>query len=90
VCEFGGKNPSWNDTFTFRPTGDSNMRIEVWDHDSVNDDLVGEGSFNLMGVYNLPSMRSDNRTPATTQNTSTSSTRDVPPAESSSPSNCST
>lgn len=36
------------------------MRIEIWDSDTVNDDLIGEGSFNLMQVYNMPSMRSDN------------------------------
>lgn len=36
------------------------MRIEIWDSDTVNDDLVAQGSFNLMQVYSMPSMRSDN------------------------------
>lgn len=62
VCAFGGKHPSWNETFTFNAATDSNMRIEVWDHDTVNDDLIGEGSFNLMRIYNTPSMRSENGT----------------------------
>jgi hypothetical protein len=74
-CQLGGKTPSWNETFMFNPTGDSNMRIEVWDSDAVNDDLVGEGSYNLMRVYNTPSMRNDHGTPLLMQNTSTSSTR---------------
>jgi Ca2+-dependent lipid-binding protein len=60
VCRDGSKHPSWNDVFTFNPSGDSSMRIEVWDLDSVNDDLIGEGSYNLMKIYNMPSMRSDN------------------------------
>jgi Ca2+-dependent lipid-binding protein len=63
VCSNGGKHPSWNDSFVFNATNDSNMRIEVWDEDTFTaDDLIGEGSYNLMQVYNMPSMRSDNGT----------------------------
>lgn len=64
------------------------MRIEVWDDDSVNDDLVGEGSFNLMKVYNSAGMRSENGNSLVIQSTSISSTRAAGPAESSFPSNC--
>lgn len=82
VCKNGGKNPSWNDVFTFNPAGDSNLRIEVWDSDLLNDDLIGEGRFNLMQVYNMPSMRSDNRTHRPMQNSSTFSIRAKLQAES--------
>lgn len=51
------------------------MRIEVWDSDLINDDLVAEGSFNLMKVYSMPSMHSNNGTPPTIQNTLTFSTK---------------
>jgi len=89
-CDFGGKTPSWNETFVFNPTGDSNLRVEVWDQDAVKDDLVGEGTYNLMKVYNMPSMCSDNGKPTPIQNTSTSTTRAAPPEGSSSHSNCRT
>ena len=86
-CEMGGKTPSWSETFTFNPTGDSNLRVEVWDSDASCDDLIGEGTYNLMKVYNMPSMCSDNGKPTPIQNTSTSSTRAAPQEGSSSPSN---
>jgi hypothetical protein len=80
VCKDGSKNPFWNDTFSFTPAGDSTLRIELWDSDVVNDDQIAEGSFNLMQVYNMPSMRSDNGSPPPTQSTSTSSPTASPQA----------
>jgi Ca2+-dependent lipid-binding protein len=52
VHEEGGKKPRWNDTLTFTRGSDTNLKIEVWDKDIIDDDLVGEGFFNLTKVYN--------------------------------------
>ena len=52
VCEGGGKNPHWNDTFYLTVQGDPMMRVEVFDDDSGRDDLVGMGNYNLMQNMN--------------------------------------
>lgn len=88
VCKEGGKNPSWTETFTFNSATDTNLRVEVWDDDVGNDDLIGAGTFNLMKVYNCPGMRSNNGNSLVTQSTSISSTRAVAPAGYSFRSNC--
>jgi hypothetical protein len=80
VCEFGGKTPQWSDTFILNPCGDSTLRVEVWDHDSVNDDLVGAGTFNIQGVFGNPNMGSRNGTSPFMQNMSIFSIRDDQPA----------
>ena len=50
TCHSGGRNPAWGDTFSFmNMSGDTTIRIEVWDKDTFTpDDLIGEGSFNIM------------------------------------------
>ena len=47
----GGKNPSWNDEFSFKRTNEDVVNIYVYDEDDVSsDDLVGEGRFMLSKV----------------------------------------
>lgn len=75
VCKEGGRNPSWTETFTFNNATDTNLRVEVWDDDIGNDDLIGAGTFNLMKIYNYPGMRSENGKSLVMQSTSISSTR---------------
>jgi Ca2+-dependent lipid-binding protein len=37
----GGKNPTWNMTFDFRPAGmDTDIEITVWDEDVTTSDFV--------------------------------------------------
>jgi hypothetical protein len=37
----GGKNPNWNMTFDFRPSGmDTDVEITVWDEDVTSSDFV--------------------------------------------------
>ena len=43
------------------PASDPLMKIQVWDLDIIKDDVVGEGTFNLINVYNMPNQRSENR-----------------------------
>lgn len=76
MCIDGGKNPSWNEVFTFNACSDSTLRVEVWDEDSVKDDLVGAGTYNLMNVYNMNGMRSDNGMHLIIKNTSICTTTD--------------
>ena len=52
TCQSGGKTPHWNDTFYCSIVGDPMLRAEVWDNDAVEDDLVGQGSYNLMPYLN--------------------------------------
>lgn len=52
TCQSGGKTPHWNDVFYFTIQGDPMLRAEVWDNDAVEDDLVGQGSYNLMPYLN--------------------------------------
>jgi Ca2+-dependent lipid-binding protein len=47
TCEDGGCNPHWNDTFYFTIMNDPMLRVEVWDDDTCEDDIVGAGSYNL-------------------------------------------
>lgn len=54
VHDEGGKKPRWNDTLTFAKSSDTNLKIEVWDKDVIDDDLVGEGFYNLTKAYNCP------------------------------------
>ena len=61
ACNGGGKQPSWTDTFSFSST-DQLMRVEVWDKDTFSkDDLIGEGTVNLMQFYQNPT-RTENGT----------------------------
>lgn len=86
VCEFGGKTPHWSESFILNPCGDSTIRVEVWDRDNVNDDLVGAGVFNIQSLYNSPMQRSDNGNSSPIQNTSTFTTKAGPLAASCFPS----
>ena len=52
TCNSGGKNPHWNDSFYCSITGDPILKVEVWDNDAIEDDLVGQGSYNLMPYLN--------------------------------------
>jgi hypothetical protein len=52
TCQNGSKNPHWNDTFYFTIQGDPMLRVEVWDNDAVEDDMIGAGSYNLMQYLN--------------------------------------
>jgi Ca2+-dependent lipid-binding protein len=54
VHDEGGKKPRWNDTLNFTRGTDTNLKIEIWDKDVIDDDLVGEGFLNLTKVYNCP------------------------------------
>jgi Ca2+-dependent lipid-binding protein len=49
-----GTSPQWSDTFVFN-SKDQLMRVEVWDKDTFSsDDLIGEGSVNLMQLFMNP------------------------------------
>jgi len=40
----GGKNPNWNETFDFRPSGmDTDIEMTVWDEDVTTSDFVSFG-----------------------------------------------
>ena len=49
TAEHAGKDPHWNDTmmFTVPFNSDPIMKVEVWDNDAVNDDMIGTGMYNL-------------------------------------------
>jgi len=57
MCKDGGKHPFWNDTFFFNQTNDNLLKIQVWDDDTFKDDFVGEGTYNISQLYNMPNMR---------------------------------
>lgn len=61
VCKEGGKKPFWNETFKSH-SPDMTLRIQVWDDDTFADDFVGEGTYNLQQLYNMPAMRTENGT----------------------------
>ena len=42
----GGKHPKFHDTLTFTSTG-TLMQVAVFDEDVTNNDLCGEGTYNL-------------------------------------------
>lgn len=50
----GGKQPNWGDTLNFTLTGPSQMGVQVWDEDNVQDDIVGEGFVDLSAYLNNP------------------------------------
>lgn len=51
TCHNGGKHPHWGETFTFNDCGDQNLRVEIWDFDTIgNDQFIGAGSLNLMAA----------------------------------------
>lgn len=62
MCKDGGKHPYWNDTFFFNQVnpGDTMLRVQIWDDDTVSDDMVGEGTYNISQLFNMPSMRTEN------------------------------
>jgi Ca2+-dependent lipid-binding protein len=48
-----GKNPNWQDTFTFRVNGDQVLQVQLYDQDDASaDDFIAEGVVNLSEVYN--------------------------------------
>ena len=49
TAEHAGSDPHWNDNmmFTVPFNSDPIMKIEVWDNDAVNDDLIGAGMQNI-------------------------------------------
>lgn len=49
-CEDGGTDPHWNDTFYCSVQNDPMLRVEVWDNDTCDDDIVGQGQYNLAQV----------------------------------------
>ncbi len=53
VCNGGGKNPQWSDTFQFN-NQDQMLRVQVYDDDFGKDELLGEGTVNLMQCYQNP------------------------------------
>ena len=51
----GGKQPVWSDTLFFNvnnPYG--SIKIQVWDENTFNDSLVGEGSIDIAPILNNP------------------------------------
>ena len=52
VCKDGGKQPFWQDTIMFQSATDFLLRVQVWDEDTVSDDLVGEGQLDIRQVNN--------------------------------------
>lgn len=53
VKEEGGRNPRWGDSFQFMRTGDTVLRVQVWDKDTFSaDDMIGEGQANIAGIIN--------------------------------------
>jgi len=36
------------------------LRVQIWDDDTVSDDMVGEGTYNISQLFNMPSMRTEN------------------------------
>ena len=52
TCSSGGKFPSWSDSLTFRRTAEDIITFEVWDKDTLKDDLVGQGALALSTVFN--------------------------------------
>lgn len=53
VCNSGGKNPTWNDTFIFGIKNLS-MKIQLWDEDTFSDDFIGEGTIDLKQLLMYP------------------------------------
>ena len=49
----GGKKPQWSDTLQFQ-SSDQLMKVEVWDADIGNDDLIGTATVNLNKLYGNP------------------------------------
>jgi hypothetical protein len=48
----GGKNPVWNQKLYLNVLpGQNVLRLEAWDEDAVNDDLIGEGTIPLDTVF---------------------------------------
>ncbi|GBB94769.1 hypothetical protein RclHR1_02410015 [Rhizophagus clarus] len=47
----GDLNPTYNETFTFRTDGDSHLKIECWDKDTItSDDIIGKAEVSLSHV----------------------------------------
>lgn len=47
----GGKNPSWNDTLSFKASDCSLIHISVWDEDTASsNDMVGEAQIDLKAI----------------------------------------
>eukprot|EP01137_Pigoraptor_chileana_P028277 Opistho-2@11989 len=49
---FGGKNPSWHQTFTFNVSeGMDKLHLEAWDEDTVRDDFIGWAEIPLYPAF---------------------------------------
>lgn len=54
VCKEGGKNPKWDDTFSFPLGGDGSIKVSLWDKDNISsDDLIGDSVLNLFQLGSL-------------------------------------
>ena len=49
TAEHAGKDPHWNDSFYFTIpfNSDPTLKVEVWDNDACNDDMIGTGMYNI-------------------------------------------
>jgi Ca2+-dependent lipid-binding protein len=48
VAVRAGKNPVWNEVFTFKIKDSSILKVEVWDKEAIKkDDFIGVGSLSL-------------------------------------------
>lgn len=57
-----GQNPRWGETFQFMRTGDTVVRVEVWDRDTGSqNDIVGQGQLNIMDIISAPMMGPQSR-----------------------------
>ena len=51
VHNSGGKNPIWNETFDFRPSGmDTDLEIAVLDEDVTTDDFIGSAVIKIRNL----------------------------------------
>lgn len=46
----GGKFPAWRDVFSYNITNQSLMNVEIWDKDTLSNDLVGECTIPLNAI----------------------------------------
>jgi Ca2+-dependent lipid-binding protein len=54
VCHNGGKNPKWDDSFSFPLGGDGSVKVSVWEKDTFSkDDLIGDATLNVFQLGSL-------------------------------------
>lgn len=62
VASRAGKNPVWNEAFTFSIKDSNLIKIEVWDKEMIKkDDLVGLGSTCIYESANKIQLKHDNK-----------------------------